>query len=77
MTLKNRCREPIGYWIKNGRYFLKFADDTYGRIHFKIDGASDSRPLYMESWLNLKPGSRNLATDKLIIGEIKSMESDR
>lgn len=53
-------------WKKtdSGRYFVKFPDGTYGRIRFGIDGISDSSPLMMTSWMNLKPGSRNLASDK-------------
>ena len=47
---------------KSERYFVKFADGTHGRIRFDIDGSSDMSPLSMTSWLNLKPGSRNLAS---------------
>ena len=55
-------------WKKtdSGRYFVKFRDGTYGRIRFSIAGNSDSEtgPLSMTSWMSLKPGSRNLASDK-------------
>lgn len=63
--------------VLQGRYFVKFADDTYGRIQFSIDGGSDRIPLYMESWLSSKPGSRNLATENMIINMIESEEPDR
>ncbi|MFC7338312.1 carboxypeptidase-like regulatory domain-containing protein [Haloferula chungangensis] len=67
---------PRGEWkrVRDGRYFVKFADNTSGRIQFQIDGGSDRRPLRMESWLNLKPGSRNLATERMIINVVKSEE---
>ena len=57
-----------------GRYFVKFADGSYGRLRFSIDGASDSNDgaLSMTSWLNLTPGSRNLASkhwDPSIVSE--------
>lgn len=57
---------PIEEWKKvgYGRYFVKFPDGSFGRIRFSIDGSSDRMPLSMASWLNLKPGSRNLASDK-------------
>jgi hypothetical protein len=48
--------------FQHGRYFVKFADGSYGRIRLDIDGGSDRRPLKMTSWLCLKPGSRNLAS---------------
>ncbi len=48
--------------FQHGRYFVKFADGSYGRIRIDIDGASDRKPLKMTSWLCLKPGSRNLAS---------------
>lgn len=56
-------------WVRfrDGRYFVKFADNSYGRIQFSIDGGSDRKPLYMESWLSLTPDSRNLATENMII----------
>lgn len=63
--------------VRQGRYFVKFADDTYGRIQFSIDGGSDRSPLYMESWFNPKPGSRNLATENMIINVIESEEPGR
>jgi len=48
--------------FQHGRYFVKFADGSYGRIRIDIDGGSDRKPLKMTSWLCLKPGSRNLAS---------------
>ncbi len=56
--------QPREKWkrFQHGRYFVKFADGSYGRIRFSIDGASDRKPLSMTSWLNLKPGSRNLTS---------------
>lgn len=63
--------------VRRGRYFVRFADNTFGRIQFEIDGGSDRSPLYMESWLSLKPSSRNLATENMIINVIESVESDR
>ena len=64
--------------LRYGRYFVRFSDGTYGRIQFEIDGGSDRKSLYMESWLSLKPGSRNLATDNMIIEkmEIEEPEDD-
>lgn len=55
---------PQEMWkrLRHGRYFVKFADGIHGRIRFNIDGASDDGPLSMTSWMNLKPGSRNLAS---------------
>jgi hypothetical protein len=55
---------PKETWKKfrYGRYFVKFADGTHGRIRFCVDGDSDAHPLSMTSWMNLKPGSRNLAS---------------
>jgi hypothetical protein len=55
-----------------GRYFVKFADGTHGRIRFSVSGNSDDSPLSMTSWMNLKPGSRNVASplrDTTIIPE--------
>jgi hypothetical protein len=49
--------------LRHGRYFVKFADGTFGRIRFSIDAASDRRPLSLTSWMNLKPGSKNLASN--------------
>lgn len=43
-------------------FFIRFPDDTYGRIRFRIDGFSDRSPLTMETWFNPKPGSRNLSS---------------
>jgi hypothetical protein len=55
---------PEGQWkgLSHRRLFVKFADGTYGRIQFSIDGGSDRKPLYMVSWMSLNPGSRNLAS---------------
>ena len=55
---------PKEKWMNyvNGRFFVKFADGSYGRIRFSIDGIEDRVPLNLGSWLCLKPGSRNLAT---------------
>ncbi len=55
---------PRDEWkrFQQGRYFVKFADGSYGRIRFDIDGGSDRKPLKMTSWLCLKSGSRNLAS---------------
>ncbi|MEI6177294.1 MAG: carboxypeptidase-like regulatory domain-containing protein [Verrucomicrobiota bacterium] len=50
--------------VDGGRYFVRFSDGTYGKIRFTIDGNSDFAPLMMTSWMNLKPGSRNLNSDK-------------
>jgi Carboxypeptidase regulatory-like domain len=70
---------PRAEWkrFQKGRYFVKFPDDTYGRIQFQIDGSSDLSPLYMESWLNLTLGSRNLATENMIINVMGSVEHAR
>jgi hypothetical protein len=56
---------PLGQWRRSqaGRYFVKFPDGSYGRIRFSIDASTDSAPLNMTSWLNLKPGSRNLSSN--------------
>jgi len=57
---------PQDKWLYNihRRYFVKFSDGSYGRIRFSIDASTDSAPLNMTSWLNLKPGSRNLSSNK-------------
>ena len=57
-----------------GRYFVKFPDGSYGRLRFSINGASNSNngALSMTSWLNLTPGSQNLASkhwDSSIVSE--------
>jgi hypothetical protein len=56
---------PQGQWKRSDyrRYFVRFADGSYGRIRFGIDGSAESEPLDMISWLNLKPGSRNLSSN--------------
>ncbi len=48
------------------RYFVKFLDGSYGRIFLYVDAGTDAEygPLKMTSWLNLKPGSRNLAPNE-------------
>lgn len=55
---------PRDEWkrVQHGRYFVKFSDGTHARIEFDIDGSSDWSPLRMASWMNLRPGSRNLAS---------------
>lgn len=53
--------------IRKGRYFVKFEDGTYGRIQFEIDGGSDRRSLYMQSWLALEPDARNLGAGNMMI----------
>jgi hypothetical protein len=55
---------PRDKWkrYRHGRYFVKFPDGTHARIQFDIDAGSDRSPLYMQSWLNKTPGSRNLAS---------------
>ena len=67
---------PQEQWkrLRLGRHFVKFADGTFARIRFQIDGASDASDgaLLMTSWMNLKPGSRNLASadkDNIIMPE--------
>jgi hypothetical protein len=55
-------QEQWGYLVQR-RYFVKFSDGSYGRIRFSIDASTDSAPLNMTSWLNLKPGSRNLSSN--------------
>lgn len=47
-----------------GSFFVKFPDGCYGRIRLSIGQTNHERglPLGLTSWLNLKPGSRNLAT---------------
>ncbi|MEO5712135.1 MAG: carboxypeptidase-like regulatory domain-containing protein [Luteolibacter sp.] len=49
-------------WVRSGhrRLFAKFPDGTYARIRMTIESNSNYRPLLMEAWMNLKPGSRNL-----------------
>ncbi len=56
---------PQGQWeyYAHRRYFVKFSDGSYGRIRFSIDASTDSAPLNMTSWLNLKPGSRSLSSN--------------
>jgi hypothetical protein len=46
---------------RKGRFFVKFADGTFGRIALDIDSMSSSRPLLLLGWHNPKSGSRNLA----------------
>ncbi len=56
---------PRDKWkgFRSGRYFVRFPDGTHARIFFDIDAGSNRRPLYMASWFNAKPGSRNLASE--------------
>src|SRR5690606_16063973 len=70
---------PRDQWkrVQRGRYFVRFSDNSYGRIQFEIDGASDRMPLRLESWLCLTPDSRNLATENMIISVIGGPESGR
>jgi len=48
------------------RYFVKFPDGSYGRIFLYVDAGTSAEygPLNMTSWLNLKPGSRNLSSNE-------------
>jgi len=57
-----------------GSFFVKFADGSHGRIRFCIDGMErdGDSPLKLASWLNLKPGSRNLATNQVSISAASS-----
>jgi len=63
--LMNHPKSTPG-WSKvdSGRYFVRFPDGTHGRIRYTIEGNSDTAPLLLTSWMNLKPGSRNLNSDK-------------
>lgn len=76
VLFKYSATMPRKEWkrVQHGRYFVKFADGFYGRIQFEINGGSDRKPLYMESWLSLKAGSRNLATENMIINVMESEE---
>lgn len=64
IRIEYRASMPMEQWKRaaSGSFYVKFADGSHGRIRFYIDGSSDRTPLMLESWLNLKPGSRNLAT---------------
>lgn len=64
IRIEYKADMPKEKWMNyvNGRFFVKFADGSYGRIRFSIDGIEDRVPLNLGSWLCLKPGSRNLAT---------------
>jgi hypothetical protein len=55
---------PKETWKRSNqkRYFVKFPDGSYGRIFVYVDAGTDVGPLNMTSWLNLKPGSRNLSS---------------
>lgn len=55
---------PIDKWtvFQQAQYFVKFADNTYGKIRIGVDAGSDRSPLSMTSWLNPRSGSRNLAS---------------
>jgi len=67
VRLEYRADMPLAQWKGDGQgsFFVKFADGCYGRIRFYIKGSSDRYPLTLTTWLNLKPGSRNLATDQM------------
>ena len=67
IRVEYQANMPIDQWKKlaYGSFFVKFADGCYGRIRFNIEGFSDNSPLTLESWLNLKPGSHNLATQNM------------
>ncbi len=56
---------PKDKWTRSikRRFFVKFADGSFGRIFLDVDAGSDG-PLNMTSWLNLKPGSRNLSSNE-------------
>jgi len=58
----------------NGKYFVRFSDGTHGRIKFSIYGDTNRSPLWMSSWFNAKPGSRNLTTDKYHLGDVLTEE---
>jgi len=65
IKIEYSAKLPQDKWLYNvdRRYFVKFSDGSYGRIRFSIDASTDSAPLNMTSWLNLKPGSRNLSSN--------------
>ncbi len=58
---------PKEEWQRSAqrRYFVKFPDGSYGRIFLYVDAGTRAKygPLNMTSWLNLKPGSRNLSSN--------------
>ncbi|MBK1815089.1 carboxypeptidase regulatory-like domain-containing protein [Luteolibacter yonseiensis] len=66
--LEARASQPQDKWkrIKSGRYFVKFPDGSYGRLVLEVDGDTQvgESAITMTSWLNQKPGSRNLASLK-------------
>lgn len=51
--------------FRTGRYFVKFRDNTFGRIIIDVDAGTEPEygPLSMQSWFNPKPGSHNLASE--------------
>jgi hypothetical protein len=66
IKIEYSAKLPQEKWLYHvaRRYFVKFSDGSYGRIRFSIDASTDSAPLNMTSWLNLKPGSRNLSSNE-------------
>ena len=66
IRLEYKADMPKGQWQRMvyGSFFVKFADGSHGRIRIGIDGLSKRSPLMLASWLNLKPGSNNLATNQ-------------
>ena len=69
IRLNYKVSMPVEQW-KNyvyGNFFVKFADGSHGRIKLFISGMErgGGSPLRLGSWLNLKPGSRNLATPNI------------
>jgi hypothetical protein len=69
IRLEYKADMPREKWQRMvyGSFFVKFADGSHGRIRFSIDGMEreGDSPLMLASWLNLKPGSRNLATNRM------------
>ena len=66
IRLEYKADMPKGQWQRMvyGSFFVTFADGSHGRIRIGIDGLSKRSPLMLASWLNLKPGSNNLATNQ-------------
>lgn len=69
VILDYKATMPIDRWRRGGQgsFFVKFADGCHGRIRLKIDGMErgDGSPLTLTTWLNPKPGSRNLSTPQM------------
>ena len=69
IRLDYKAGMPVDQWESYvyGTFFVKFADGSHGRIKLFISGMErgGGSPLRLSSWLNLKPGSRNLATDHM------------